>query len=132
MRNNLTIWAANIGMLIILAAAALPLLRFGGDYWRYIFAVGAAIVLFARFFQPKDAPNLRARRLKKMEMWSAIVWVVGVFFIFYPKAGQTDWLAFFLAGGVLEAYASLMLPSAIKAGPDDDSSSTKSGKKKKK
>lgn len=114
MRNQLTIWGANIGMIVILIAAALPLLRLGGDAWRYIFAVGAAIVLVCRILQPKDAPTLRARRLKKMEMWSGIIWAVGVFFIFYPKAGATDWLAFFLAGGVLEAYASLALPSALR------------------
>lgn len=115
MRNQLTIWGANTGMIVILVAAALPLLRLGGDAWRYIFAAGAAIVLVCRILQPKDAPTLRARRLKKMEMWSGIIWAVGVFFIFYPKAGATDWLAFFLAGGVLEAYASLALPSALRA-----------------
>lgn len=115
-RNNLTIWGANTGMILLLVAALLPILRVGpSSLWRYIFAAGAAIVLICRIFQPKDAPTMRARRLKRMEFWSAVVWAVGTFFVFYPGAGPTDWLAFFLAGGVLEAYASLAMPAALRA-----------------
>lgn len=114
-RYNLTLWGANAGMLVIFVAALLPILRAGGaDLWRWLYAAGAAIVLVCRIFQPMDAPTLRARRLKKMEYWSGVVWAVGAFFVFYPKAGPTDWLAFFLAGGVLEAYASLAMPAALK------------------
>lgn len=115
-RNNLTIWGANTGMILLLVAALLPILRVGpSSLWRYLFAAGAAIVLICRIFQPKDAPTMRARRLKRMEFWSAVVWAVGTFFVFYPGAGPTDWLAFFLAGGVLEAYASLAMPAALRA-----------------
>lgn len=116
MRNNLAIWGANGGMLLLLVAAVLPIVRWGGtDVWRWLFAAGAAVVLICRIVQPKDAPTIRARRLKKMEFWSGVVWAVGAFFVFYPKAGPTDWLAFFLAGGVLEAYASLAMPAALRA-----------------
>ncbi len=102
-------------MLLLLVAAVLPILRLGGnDVWRWLFAAGAVVVLICRIIQPKDAPTMRARRLKKMEFWSGVVWAVGAFFVFYPKAGPTDWLAFFLAGGVLEAYASLAMPAALR------------------
>ncbi len=115
MRNNVAIWGANGGMLLLLVAAVLPILRLGGnDVWRWLFAAGAVVVLICRIIQPKDAPTMRARRLKKMEFWSGVVWAVGAFFVFYPKAGPTDWLAFFLAGGVLEAYASLAMPAALR------------------
>ncbi|MCM1029068.1 MAG: hypothetical protein NC342_05645 [Pseudoflavonifractor sp.] len=115
-RSQVTLWGANTGMLLLLVAGALPLLRVGVPaLWKWLYVAGAAITLVCRLFQPMDAPTLRARRLKKMELWSAIVWAVGVFFIFYPKAGPTDWLAFFLAGGVLEAYASLAMPAALRS-----------------
>lgn len=113
MRNNLAVWGANGGMILLLVAAMLPILRVDGNAWRYLFAAGAAIVLVCRIVQPKDAPTMRARRLKKMEFWSGVVWAAGAFFVFYDKAGATDWLAFFLAGGVLEAYASFAMPAAL-------------------
>lgn len=116
-RDNIAIWGANTGMMMLLVAGVMPLLRAGvaAPVWRWLYAAGAATVLAARILQPKDAPTLRARRLKRMELWSALVWAVGVFFIFWPGAGPTDWIAFFLAGGVLEAYASLAMPAALRS-----------------
>lgn len=44
---------------------------------------------------------------------AAIMFGVGAFFMFwYPR--QTDWMAFTLAGGAIEVYASLMLPRAAR------------------
>ena len=116
-RYNVTLWGTNLGMLVLLVAGMLPLLRISAvpGLWRWLYAAGAAIVLVCRIFQPNDAPTMRARRLKRMEFWSGVVWATGVFFVFYPQAGATDWLAFFMAGGVLEAYASLAMPAALKA-----------------
>lgn len=125
-RKTLTVWGANIGMVLLLAAGVMPLLRMGDTpWWRWLYTAGAAIVLVCRIFQPKDAPTFRARRLQRMEFWSGVVWAVGAFFIFYPKAGPSDWLAFFLAGGVLEAWASLAMPSALKAKDGDPSAPRK-------
>ncbi len=115
-REQVTLWGANIGMLCLLIAGAMPLFSLGPvAAWKWLYAIGAAIVLICRIVQPTEMPTLRARRLRRMEFWSAVVWAVGVFFIFYKGAGPTDWLAFFLAGGVLQAYASLAMPSALKA-----------------
>lgn len=120
-RYNVTLWGANFGMLVLLVAGILPLLHVDAmpGLWRWFYAAGAAIVLVCRIFQPNDAPTMRARRLKRMEFWSGVVWAVGAFFVFYPKAGPTDWLAFFMAGGALEAYASLAMPAALKSKDKD-------------
>lgn len=120
-RYNVTLWGANFGMFVLLVAGILPLLHLDTmpGLWRWFYAAGAAIVLVCRIFQPNDAPTMRARRLKRMEFWSGVVWAVGAFFVFYPKAGPTDWLAFFMAGGALEAYASLAMPAALKSKDKD-------------
>ena len=42
-----------------------------------------------------------------MEIWTAIIFVVGAVFMFLPGK---DWIAFTLAGGVLTLYTSIMIP----------------------
>lgn len=109
-----TIWIANIGLLVLLVAISMPLLRFGGDAWRWVYAAGAFVLLLGRIFEPKKMPSLRATRLKRLEVWAAVVFCVGVFFAFYRGAQPRDWLAFFLAGGVIQVYASVALPIALR------------------
>ncbi len=113
-KRSWAVWVANIGLLILLAAIALPLLRIGGDAWRWIYAAGAAVLLVGRIAEPKKMPTLRAGRLKRLETWAAIVFCAGVFFAFYKGAQPRDWLAFFLAGGVIQVYVSMAMPSALK------------------
>lgn len=114
-RQTASMWIANTGLFLIMAAIALPLLRFGGDVYKYVFATGAALVLVGRIINvAPSGTSLRVRRLVRMELWSGIVFCVGAFFMFYPGVGPTDWLAFTLAGGAIQAYTSLMLPRAIR------------------
>lgn len=104
-------WLTNIGLLVIMAAAALPLLRLWTDGFGYLYAAGAALLLAGRFLTlpAKDEP-LRIRRLGRMEIWTALVFVAGAVFIFLPQGQGNDWLAFTLAGGVLTLYTSIMIP----------------------
>ena len=66
------------------------------------------ILLAGKLIAPalKDAP-LRLRRLVRMEVWAALIFVVGAVFMFLPG---TDWIAFTLAGGLLTIYTSIMIP----------------------
>lgn len=58
--------------------------------------------------------SLRLKRLYRLETWSALFFCVGTFFIFYDRAGVSDWLAFTLAGGAVQAYTSIMIPRAMR------------------
>lgn len=101
-----------VGLLAIMVAACLPLLKVRGDLFRYIYAAGALILLGGRFVAPpvaKDA-SLRLRRLLRVEIWSALIFVAGAVFMFVPSAGWSDWIAFTLAGGLLTIYTSVMIP----------------------
>lgn len=106
-------WAAIIGLLLIVCAAALPLFGFRGDVFRGIYCAGAVLVFVGRLFNPCPSSSLRVRRLYRLEVWAGVIFCVGAFFLFYPKAGATDWMAFTLAGGIIEVYASLMIPRTM-------------------
>lgn len=96
-----------IGLLIIMVAAALPLLKLGTDYAKYIYAAGAAILLVAKIIMPIVKEPLRLRRLMRMEIWTGIIFMVGAVFMFLPGK---DWIAFTLAGGVITLYTSILIP----------------------
>ncbi|MCI8998214.1 MAG: hypothetical protein HFJ95_04385 [Muribaculaceae bacterium] len=106
-----TLWSnilSTIGLLAIMGAACMPLLRMGTGTAKYIYAAGAAMVLAGKFIMPVNKEwAVRLRRLMRMEIWTALIFVVGAVFMFLPG---TDWIAFTLAGGVLTLYTSIMIP----------------------
>lgn len=110
-------WMVNIGLLAIAAATALPLLQIGAGVFEWIYAAGAALTLISRIatIGAYRGMTLRVRRLGRMELWSAIIFAVGCFFVFNRRSNEMDWLAFTLAGAMLQAYASIMVPRAIRA-----------------
>jgi len=119
-RKNLSAILPLVGLLAIMTASALPLLRMGHGWFGWLYAAGALLVLVGRLLNkvPKDCP-LRLKRLLRMEVWTALVFVAGAVFTFLNDRGGNDWLAFTMAGGVLTLYTSIMIPrqsrSATKA-----------------
>ncbi len=107
-RNAWSNLLSTIGLLAIMTAALLPLLKVAADYNKYIYAGGALLLLISKFIAPalKDAP-LRLRRLMRIEIWTALIFVAGAVFSFLPGS---DWIAFTLAGGLLTIYTSIMIP----------------------
>lgn len=107
-------WIANAGLLLVLAGTALPLFSHSlFTLTRWIFSAGAILCMagrvMERFGASHDGP-LRLRRLKRIEMWSAIMFGVAAVFMFLRNVGPTDWIAFTLAGGALTCYTSIMIP----------------------
>lgn len=104
------LWVMNIGLLLILVGTAMPLLRanFDSNIFRYIFSAGAALAFIGRLIAPSYKGSLlRVRRLARIELWSCIAFCIGAFFMWYTPE-RLDWLAFTLAGGVLQVYSALM------------------------
>lgn len=107
-------WIANVGLILLLITIILPLIKIEPMIWQTLYAVAAGILLIARiFFTDYSAPGMRARRLKRMGLWSALFFAAGCVFAWFPSTAPVEWLAFFLAGGVLQAYSSLALPAAM-------------------
>ncbi|MBD5271027.1 MAG: hypothetical protein HDS40_02075 [Bacteroides sp.] len=114
--NNRTASALAVaGLLIILAAAALPFFHLPRMAAAITYSAGAALLLAGRLLtKAPEGASLRLKRLLRMEVWAALVFVAGAVFLWMPiKPGEgagNDWLAFTLAGGILTAYSSLMIP----------------------
>lgn len=103
------------GLLLIVAGTLMPLLT-GlkcGPWFKYIYAGGAVLLTVGRIFTPYRGDILRVKRLHRLESWSGIFFCVGAFFLFYDRTSMRDWLAFTIAGGCVQAYASFMIPRAI-------------------
>lgn len=54
--------------------------------------------------------SLRLRRLLRLEAWSALIFIVGAVFLFINTDVMRDWVAFTLAGGIIQVYTSIMIP----------------------
>lgn len=114
MNSKYTVWMANAGLVVIAVAMVIPF--FAGPasvVFRIIFSIGAALCLAGRLLTPAQGPTLRVRRLVRLLTWSALFFCVAAFFMWYNEIPR-DWLAFVLAGGIIQCYVSLMLPREIR------------------
>ncbi len=109
-RNKILSWLLALAMLMILVAAALPILRIYFVWSKYVYAAGAALAFVVRLLTKHDnGLPMRIKRLHRMENVSAMCYCVSAFFLFYSGAGATDWLGFLTAGAALQAYAAFMI-----------------------
>ena len=104
---SIMVW---VGMLLILAGIFIPFITGPREEaYKYVFAAGAALNLIGRLFTGYDGKNLRIKRLLRIETWASLFFCVAVYFMF-ADPDPRNWIVFVLAGGVLMAYASFMIP----------------------
>lgn len=119
--NNLAgrwpLWVATLGLLMIMAGVLLPIVHLGDSAFRWVYAAGALTSLAGRLFVkvPAQAP-LRVKRLMRIETWSSIFFCAAAAFLFWPGAGNRDWIALTIAGGAILVYTSIMIPRAARKG----------------
>ncbi|MBO7609248.1 MAG: hypothetical protein J6S96_03475 [Muribaculaceae bacterium] len=101
-------WMQALGLLLIMVMALLPLLDVNYEWMRWAYAVGAAMVLLARLLLQYKGRNLRVRRLYRINQASAVLYCVSAAMLFWGK-GTTNWVAFLMAGAVLQIYATYMI-----------------------
>ncbi|MBD5183138.1 MAG: hypothetical protein K2F99_06955 [Muribaculaceae bacterium] len=105
---------ANIGLLLVLLATAVPFFMAGNtsaqQWYPYIFGTGALICFVARCFVPYRTMAVRLKRWYRIQLWGALFFCVAAAFLFWPGQSQRDWLAFTLAGAALQAICSIMIP----------------------
>ena len=97
-----------IGLLIMAVMALLPLLNINHMWMRWAFAAGALLVLVGRIIGIYKGPSLRVKRLHRILISSAILYCASALMMFISR-GTNDWIAFLLAGLVMQMYASWMI-----------------------
>ena len=97
-----------IGLLIMAIMALLPLLNINHMWMRWAFAAGALMVLVGRIIGIYKGPSLRVKRLHRILISSAILYCASALMMFISR-GTNDWIAFLLAGLVMQMYASWMI-----------------------
>ncbi len=97
-----------IGLLIMAIMALLPLLNINHMWMRWAFAAGALLVLVGRIIGIYKGPSLRVKRLHRILISSAILYCASALMMFISR-GTNDWIAFLLAGLVMQMYASWMI-----------------------
>ena len=107
-RNRISNLLVIIGLTIMLVMAVLPLLNINLMWMRWAFASGAAIVLLARIIGVYNGKSLRIKRLHHLLILSAILYCASGATMFYSR-GTNDWIAFLLAGLIMQVYASWMI-----------------------
>lgn len=121
---------ASLGLLLVLAAMTGPFLEglIGRSMmWaKWVYAAGALVYTVARVVNV-NAPgdSLRLRRLRRLEFWAGMCFIVGGAFWFYrlqyfsgfyagPLAVMRQTVAFTMAGAVIQIVASWMIASRMK------------------
>ena len=117
---------ASVGMLLVAAALAIPLVKMGDvqflSPFKWVFAAGALLYTVARVLNPVDSAE--SLRLRRMQAWAGIAFVIAAFFWFYNEerfgnaAGTLQitrqTILFALVGAVLQIVSSWMIFSREK------------------
>ena len=122
--------AASAGLLLVLCAMMAPF--FGSilgnpiSWAKWVYSAGALIYTVARVVNV-NAPgdSLRLRRLRRLEFWAGMCFIIGASFWFYklqyysgffsgPLAVMRQTVAFTMAGAALQINASWMIAYQMK------------------
>lgn len=110
MKDRIASILGGIGLLLILGGIFIPFFTGPHEvYYKYIFGAGALINLVGRIMTVYHGRNIRIKRLLRIETWAALFFAVAVYFMF-ADPDPRNWIVFVLAGGVLMAYTSFMIP----------------------
>ena len=99
-----------VGLLMMIVMAIVPLFtnQFNIELMRWIFTAGALIVLIGRLIDIYRGPSLRIKRLHTILIFSALLYCASASMMFIYE-GTNNWIAFLLAGVVIQLYASWMI-----------------------
>ena len=102
-----------VGLLVMLIMAVMPLFNVNLEWLRWAFGGGALAVLVGRVLGIYNGSSLRIKRLHRILISSGILYCASAVMMFVSR-GTNDWVAFLLAGLVMQIYASWMIDRETK------------------
>lgn len=121
---------ASVGLLLVLLAMMAPFLSgvIGHSMmWaKWVYASGALVYTCARVVDVNaSGDSLRLRRLRRLEFWAGVCFIVGAAFWFYkvqyysgffagPLAVMRQTVAFTMAGAVIQIVSSWMIAARVR------------------
>lgn len=128
-RRRIVEAVATMGLILVLVGMVAPIVsmdnRVLAEIFKWVYTSGAVLFTAARMVKV-GAPgeNLRVRRMRRMEAWSGICFIVGAAFWFYNSvrfgscllnlAILRDTILFTLAGALIQIISSWMLVFALR------------------
>lgn len=109
-RTNLSNILVLVGLLMMAIMAVTPLLvnhDINMELMRWIFTAGAFLVLVGRLINIYRGTSLRLKRLHVILIFSALLYCASASMMFVFQ-GTNNWIAFLLAGLLVQIYASWM------------------------
>lgn len=101
---------ASLGLIVYMVALSVPAWQ-PPEVYRWIAAAGALILLVARILTRYKGPDIKLRRLISIQLWSAIFFCAASVFLFVPGGTVRDFIAFTMAGAVIQIYTSVAIPA---------------------
>ena len=100
-----------VGLTLMTLMAVIPLIVNNDsnlEMMRWIYTSGALIVLLGRLCGIYSGPSLRIKRLHSILIFSALLFCASASMMFIFQ-GTNNWIAFLLAGLIVQLYASWMI-----------------------
>ena len=110
-RTNLSNILVFLGLLLMAVMAVTPLLvnhNINMELMRWLFTGGAFLVLIGRLVNLYRGTSLRLKRLHVILIFSALLYCASTSMMFIYQ-GTNNWIAFLLAGLLVQLYASWMI-----------------------
>lgn len=110
-RTNLSNILVLVGLLMMAIMAVTPLLvnhDINMELMRWIFTAGAFLVLVGHLINIYRGTSLRLKRLHVILIFSALLYCASASMMFVFQ-GTNNWIAFLLAGLLVQIYASWMI-----------------------
>lgn len=100
-----------VGLIMMIVMAVTPLLvnhNINLELMKWVFTAGAFIVLMGRLIGMYRGSSLRIKRLHGILVFSALLFCASASMLFIFQ-GTNNWIAFLMAGLLVQLYASWMI-----------------------